>query len=482
MNLRDTEQALLATLLVDRGAKDRVRAELTADKFSFGPAEKFSKSHQKIYSAMIKCNGRVDVVTVSNNLGDDLESSGGQAYLQYLATACLQQLGVRSTEGLPQWVRVIDAAGRLRQLGELVEKYQKMYEDFQLLLDQVGDVDLFVADFQERVSKIALGGTADEYNHVSAASSVYRRILEDEANGIILSFYPMGWPSFESFAIPPQSELMVISGLSGIGKTQLMLQIALGVAIQIKAQGLPGCVAINSYEMTEWRCTRRLAACLAGVDYQGNAVRNKQSSSYATMMNVLEFIDTLPIYFDTTMTIPQISMNCAKMSSQGKPVVFLGIDYAEEVPEGEKHQSEELRVSSIFRGSKRMAVALGMCSCVLSQVSDVAAFPNAIVPYNRLRYSRAGTNAAGVIVYVYNPPQMKKMNIHFTFAEELGDDGVAYALVQKNRDGRVGAFPLEWRDDITRFRDTSLMGFGVTQLYRNLDTLGFINGRFEEDF
>ena len=481
MNLQKTEAAILSTIFVDRGAIEIVKPELSGDKFTCGPgADKVSASHKLIYQAMMKVPGRIDVVSVTNELGEDIDKAGGASYLQYLATACLPQLGIRSTEGLPQWIVTVDAAGRLFHVGELVDEYSKLYSDFSALLDRIEDVDTFIADFQEKLSSIALGATGIKYEHISTANAGYRRVLEDEADGKILSFFPCGWPSFDKFGLPPQAALMVLSGLSSMGKSQMMLQIALGLAIQLKANDHPGVVVINTYEMSGWRCARRLAAALVGVDYQCHNVRVKDSKEFSSLHNALDFVDTLPIYYDTSMTTPQIAMQCTRLYSQGRPPVFVGIDYAEEVPD--ENQSEELRVSGVFRGAKRLAVSLELCSCVLSQVSDITASANGIIPYNKLRYSRGATNAADVICYVYNPPQMRLMQIPFTFEESLGDEGYAYIIVQKNRDGKIGSFPMDWSTSCARFKDPGFTSLRAP-LYENLEKLGFINGRFEvEDF
>lgn len=484
MNLQQMEQAILATLLVDRGGINIVKPELTEDKFSFGPEVKdqFRDAHRLIYRAMLQIPGRVDVLSISSELGDNLERVGGMSYLQFLSNACLPQLGIRSTEGLPQWVIAVDTGGRLRQLGDVLEGYSRMFDDFQTLISNVDDVDTFAADLVEKVNRIVLGSTSTQYKHITTATAGYRRVLEDEARGKVLSYYPVGWPSFERFSIPPQSSLMTISGMTSVGKTQLMLQLALGVAIQIKAQDVPGVVVINSYEMVGWRNARRLAACLAGVNYQGARVKDEDSVEYRAMNEALDFVDTLPLYYDDAdMTTPQIAMQCVKIMATEGPIRFLGLDYAEEVPDENKQGSEELRVSGIFRGGKRLSQATGMCYCILSQVSDISQFPNGIVPCNRLRYSRGATNASDVICYVYNVPQMRLMRIPFVFHEDLGEDCYAYVLIQKHRDGKLGAFPLEWTPDITRFRDLSLGEFGNTQLYRNLDKLGYVNGRFVRD-
>jgi replicative DNA helicase len=272
------EQATLASLFVDRGVKDVVKPELSEDKFSYGPGgvEILQKSHSLIYRAMVKVPGRIDVLTVAKELGDDLDKVGGESYLQYLATACLPQLGVRSTEGLPQWVIAIDTG------------YSRMFDDFVSLVDKVEDVDSLAADMIEKINRVVLGTASTQYKHISVATSDYKRRMEDEARGFVHTYYPCGWPSFEKFGIPPQAGLMVISGLSSMGKSQLMLQVALGVAIQIKASDSPGTVVFNSYEMKGWRNARRMAACLAAVDYQSLALRKEDSAEYFKMSNALE--------------------------------------------------------------------------------------------------------------------------------------------------------------------------------------------------
>lgn len=474
MNLHQVEQAILAAMLIDRGVANAVRAELTADKFIYGPAgDKLSDLHSLIYRAMMKVDGRIDVLSVSRELGENLERVGGEAYLQYLATVCFSQLGIHSTEGLGSWVNLVDTAGRLKQLGDLIGVYDSLFEDFENLLANVEDVDRFVVEFQNKLNAIVLGGQLGGYRHISDANNEYRRIMEDEADGKVLTYFPVGWPSFERFGIPPQASLMAISGMSSMGKTQLMLQMLLGLAIQIKADGLPGCVVLNSYEMVGWRCSRRLAACLAGVNYQGLAVRNRESDAYSSMNEAIDFVDSLPIYYSSEdMSSSQIGIQCAKISATAGPVKMLGVDYAELVPDTSQ-SNEELRISGIFRNAQTLARSTGMCACLLSQVSDIGMFPSGIVPYDKLRYSRGATNACDTIGYLYNPPQMRAMRISFKFPEELGDENMAYLIVQKNRDGQLGAVPLEWTAEITRFKDLALVGFGDSPLYRNLNKLGF---------
>jgi len=486
MRIDQVERAVLAVMFNDKTSSTQIKAELSADKFVFGPSTdgKVPKtsSHKLIYRSMLSCK-EIDPIAVAINLGDDLDRVGGEAYLGYLSSQFLNQMGIMSSDGLGEWVTFVDRSGRLKAIGDVVESSAALYENFLMLVENVEDVDQFGSDIVQRMTTILLGTSTSGYQHIATANNEYARRVEDEASGEIVTYYPMGWPSFSRYGLPPQDALFVLSGLSGIGKTQIMLQMGLGVAIQLKHNGLSGRVLFNSYEMAGWRLSRRIASCLSGVNYQSKKLKDTRSKEYSQMMQALEFVSTLPIFYDDTdMTSNQIRLQALKLAAE-EPVYFIGIDYAEELPD-EDPGSEELRVSRIFRNSKGTARATGACVCLLSQLSDVSKFPSGIVPYNRLRYSRAGTNAADVIAYLYNPPQMRKMRIPFTFDNSLGDESMAYLLIQKYRDGEVTSIPLLWYDKLVRFEDPILKKVGGrTELYQHIEDLGYVDGEFiAEDF
>ena len=46
----------------------------------------------------------------------------------------------------------------------------------------------------------------------------------------------------------PRDQLVVITGLSGSGKSSFVFQVNLGTALGLVRYGLPGCVAINSLD------------------------------------------------------------------------------------------------------------------------------------------------------------------------------------------------------------------------------------------
>ncbi|NIV37776.1 MAG: hypothetical protein GWN58_52695, partial [Anaerolineae bacterium] len=98
MNAFGYEQALLSCILQKTEPIKMVSAELTADKFSYGPGGGEGAAHQLIYRAAVACNRKgvpPDVLNVGRQLGDKLEDAGGTAYLRELVGA-LQALSIRT--------------------------------------------------------------------------------------------------------------------------------------------------------------------------------------------------------------------------------------------------------------------------------------------------------------------------------------------------------------------------------------------------
>jgi len=141
-----------------------IAVELDDDKFDpKGP-------HAIIYRAMqdvIFDGGVPNVPNMCRALGSNLESVGGREYLQSLL-GWLPAIGVADTSGFETWVRVVDSAGRLRQLGMVVDKYGKLYEDFDRLVEQVEDADVFVANFLSEINR-GIGSVRSSYKHISDA-------------------------------------------------------------------------------------------------------------------------------------------------------------------------------------------------------------------------------------------------------------------------------------------------------------------------
>jgi replicative DNA helicase len=352
----------------------------------------------------------------------------------------------------------------------VIDTYHQKYKEFENLVATVTNVDSFMSDVFRDIQK-AQGLLKHKYRPFREGVEEFRRHLSHNIQGDVTQILPMGWPGLFKMGIPPKQGLMVISGLEGSGKTQLLLQILLGRVIQMKANNQPGCVAFNSYEMPGWKLAKRLACCLAGVDGHKLALGEyeKGDEEVQRVQEALEFLETLPIYYDDSqlMTSDAIHWQSNALHANCGPLTDLGIDYAELVPDS--GESEELRVSRIYKNAARLTT-IGATAYMVSQFNRGAQMTETKRGgKGRLRYTSVAQHIAHVIAELYNIPAMVDASEEFTIPEGYSKDK-AYLIVEKNRDGPTGAVPLEWDGPSTRFADSSLSKkFGPQTLYENLD-------------
>jgi len=419
----------------------------------------------------------VDTATVATKLGVDLKLVGGQKYLSDLSKA-MPDAGIASTEGLPEWAHLVDNAGRVRSLRSILGRYSDR------VIEDTAEIDGVYADLLTDLANAQSAKTS--YHPISEAVAEFRLRLEQESGGKAVSWLPFPWESTRKYRLLPRESLVTLTGLSSIGKSQLLAEFLLGSALQIKKYDLPGVVTLNSYEMKGWRYASRMASCLSGVNLLSKSLNDTTSDEYHRLMEATEFIETLPImYDDGDMTSAQIINHSISLSHEWGGIHVVGVDYSELVPD--KGASEELRVSGIFRNAQRLSRTLDACVIVLSQFSgDVLHESTKIGGPGRTRYSRAGWHAAEVVLELYNPAQMRTQGISFEFPSWLPDADKAYALIQKNKNGPTGWFAMNWTPGYVRFSDPTLAGYGMSALFEGLEEMwdrkAYENREAEGDF
>lgn len=473
MKIADYERAILAALLKNPEVRNPVASELTQDKFGYGPGFDRSDSHKLIYSAILDLmlgKRPIDLSSVERQLSDNLELTGGSVYLKNLLKVPDKLgLSIQNRESIFSWVKFVDNAGRLRHSGMVIDKYAKMYDDFEKLAVATESVDQFLSAMISEI-QTAQGLMKHSYVPISEGVAIFRRKLELSAKGQITDVLPTGWPSLFNQGLPPRQSLVVISGLESSGKTQLALQILLGRAIQMRANNEKGCVAINSYEMPLDRLVKRMACCLTRINGQ-ELMQGKyglESREIKRINHALDFIAGLGnIYGDDSqlMGSEAIHWHSNALHVNNGPLTDMVIDYAELVPD--KAESEELRVSRVFKNAGKLR-AIGTTAYVLSQVNRQWGNKAKVASMDQLRYSGAAGHVADIVMHLYNMPAMKARTVEFKCPSGL-DEEKAYIFVQKYKEGEPKVITLNWEGSCTRFSDIALSTkFGKPKLYENL--------------
>lgn len=445
--------------------------ELVPTRFNYGPGNQIGVEHRLIYEAMLQVFERgedVNIASVAAELGVNLKHIGGEAYL-FDITQTMEQLNIESLRGLPRWAEIVDASGQLFMLKSSLSDYTESLEDIPGALDRIANPGEYIIDLIEDLGNIHKAKT--DYEHIRTASARFRENFTSEARGEAVSWLPIGWESTKRYKILPYDSMVVITGLSSIGKSQLMAQFILGAAINLKIGGIPGVCLINTYEMPNEIYVQRMATALSGVDINSEEALTVGSSEYYKLMEASEFLEDMPIYTsDADMSTGDITIQANAMMAQHKNVHVVGVDYSELVPD-KTGNSEEQRVANVFRNCKRLAQSLGPSVIVLSQVTGEAFNSSSrIAGAWGTRYTKVGWHAADLEIELYNPVQMRQMSMSFTLPDHLPDSEHAYLLIQKNKNGPLGYVKLNWTPECTRLTDPAMISFGGKKwLYRNLD-------------
>jgi len=465
VNITDFEEAILASMLAPDEAERLKNIRMVTLEL---PEDRLSGDRKQVYRAIVDChinNEPVDLLTVARRLGTKLEKLGGMPELRRINDA-LVRLELYSTAGLPKWAEIVDNAGRLRQIHLILQEQAGFLQNFEKACSEVQNVDEYLADLINRLHR-EQGILKSGYQHITQHVDNWERYFELQCQGKVVDRLLTGWPSWDSKTVGlPKGELSILAGLPATGKTQLALQLGYNVATKLKK----GCVAINSLEMTSKKLIDRLSCCQAEVDSKKLQAGQLSQSEISRLRLASERLRKLPMYIDDSDFISSgvIGFQASALHSMQEkgPIQLLVIDFAELVGD-ERTDSEELRVSGIYREAKRIAKNLNTSVLLLAQYNRGVGLRNDKIGTNSdIRYSGMAEIAAGAIFHIYSPAQLHRMGIPVQPPPEMPiEENTAFVVCGKNKDSPTGFWKMGWNPLFTKWFDLS----EGTQLGRRAD-------------
>lgn len=467
MKVPDYETAIISSCFVNDPVEQRRIVRLLASELA---DDKFTEQRRLIYVAILDCFTRgkgIDILTVAEQLGSSLDGVGGMTELRHLVGS-LERLGLPGLPSLPNlqaWAQVVDKAGRLRQIGLVAQEYAPLATEYESMLDKVEDIDDFTADFVGKIRQ-RYGLLKAGYNPIDKHIVDWERDAELQFQGLWTDRIRTGWENWDRRAVGlPKGELVVLCGLPSVGKTQLALQITRNVALMLRRSGESGCVAVNSLEMTGKKLIQRLACAYAEVDsrhlYSGQVA--KGGPEYVRLRAEASKLERFPIFIDDSDIVRSsaIELQCSALHAEEGPLRLLVIDFAELVGDP-REESEELRVSGVYRRGKSIAKNLNTTVIILSQYNrGVSERTDKMGTNFDIRYSGFAEILAGMIVHIYNPFQLRLMGIDVQPPLEMPvQDNIAYLTVGKNKDAPTNRWRAGWYPKWTLWTDEGGENFG----------------------
>jgi replicative DNA helicase len=431
----DAERAVLASMLLEQAAIDKVEEILTDELF-------YRDAHRRIFRAIASLSERseaVDLITVTEELKrhGDLEAVGGVTFLQslldsvptaanveyhgrlVLEKAVLRKLIQVSTEIIDQsyesaepWTDILDKAEqKLFGIGEA-----RLRREFAPMKEILKSTFLLLEELYE--NKRAVTGVPTGYTDLDRMTS--------------------GWQS---------SDLIVIAGRPSMGKTSLMLNMAENAAIDYK---IP--VGIFSLEMSKEQIVQRFLCSRARVPAHRLRTGFLKESEWPLLTQAAAHLSEAPIFIDDTPAIGLMEMRAkARRLKARHGLGLVVVDYlqlARGMPGVESRQQE---ISQISQGLKALAKELSVPVIAGSQLSRAVESREIKRPIlSDLRESGAIEQDADLVIFIYREEMYKPDK------EEV--KGQAEVIIGKHRNGPVGTVRMAFLNEFTRFENLAPMG------------------------
>ena len=459
----DIEQALLGAIFVDNKAIERVSAVLRPDHF-------YDPLHQRLYEAIVASFERGGIIVTPLTLHAQMKADpglievGGLTYLANLAAAAPALPNVRDYAHILHdlWVR-----RALINIGETIVNtaYEAPLEKPPATQISEAEKALYGISETSRYGDGPLDFAASLKLAVDAAADAQER-------GGKISGVSSGFADIDSLLGGLQaSDLLILAGRPGMGKTALATNIAFNAA-RLHAQdtadgarsrGAP--VLFFSLEMAAQQLAARILSEQTEIEMSKIRSGRFSESEWERFVLKMQDLSTIPLYIDDTggISIAQIAARARRFNRE-KGVGLIVIDYLQLIEPTRRVESRVQEITEITKGLKTLAKELKVPVLALSQLSrGVDSRDDKRPVLSDLRESGSIEQDADVVMFVFRQAyyeKSRKPDESDPKFEEWAEkwarvEHIADLLVEKHRHGPTTKLDLFFDDRFTRFKDLS---------------------------
>lgn len=240
-------------------------------------------------------------------------------------------------------------------------------------------------------------------------------------------------------------ELVVIGGRPGMGKTLLLVKLALNISSHYPVQ-------FFTYDLTSFLLTNRFISNLSGIAMSKILQFDFKQEEKAKLTSLEKDLKDHRIFINDSYSnsVTAFKEHCLKQIEElGVKVIFL--DYLQMMSTSRYRNSRELEISYITRELKNFAKDNDVCIIVSSQLSRAVETRGwSKQPLlSDLRDSGSIEQDADKVIFIYRPEYYNIME------DEEGNntDCIVELIIAKNRNGIVETVKLKRDEDFTTFND-----------------------------
>ena len=452
----EAEQAVIGSILVTNEIFDEINTIVSSNNF-------YDPMHQKIFSAienLIYKGMLANPITLKNYFEGEKDDLNVPEYLVKITkfSTSTRQATEYSKIIYDMFVRrelikiseqTIDTA----KINDLNTNGQTIIENSERLLFDLAEKGSFnssLIKFDEAMKQtidMASAAYKNEEGIVGVPTGL--RDLDDRLGGL------------------HKSDLIIIAGRPGMGKTALATNIAFNAAQKLQDSGRKSCIAFFSLEMSSEQLSTRILAEQSRI--KSNDIRRGRISDeqFDKFLETSKNISELPLFIDETPAITIAAMsNRARRIKRIHGLDMIIVDYIQLMRGTLNYKDGRVQeVSEITQGLKAIAKELAVPVVALSQLSRQVEQRDDHKPQLAdLRESGSIEQDADVVMFVYREgyylqrKEPREATVeHAEWQAKMNEVAhLAQIIIGKQRHGPIGNVTLEFEERFTKFKDTQI--------------------------
>ena len=418
----EAEASLLGAMLMDGGLYNEIA------RGRLGPADLSREQHRIVLAAIARVAERsehVGFATVQSDLAahSELDAIGGAQFLVGLMQ------NVPTVAHASSYAAIVERTALLRRLIGVANEIARIA----LTREESGAA---VSDAQELLFAVS---ESTLHRDIVPLDVALRRYAEQiDARGDLRVGIRTGIESVDkkTGGLQP-SDLILIAGRPGLGKTSLALNVVEHAAVVQRKT-----CAFFSMEMSEMQVVQRLVSMRAEID--GNRMRRGRLSTqeFTAISAASSELQQAPIFVEESsrLNVTDILAKSRRLQAE-RGLDLVVIDYLQLIEGVGDDESRVLEVARISRALKAIARELEVPVVALSQLSRQIEQRGTEPMLSDLRESGALEADADLVLFLWQKDRKDR------------EEGVVRLKLAKHRNGPTGDFDLHFQSDLTRFRD-----------------------------
>ena len=428
----EAEQSVLGAAFMSKSALQKVCEDLSSESF-------YLDAHSKIYDVikeLYNTNVAVDITTVTDRLKSKklLKQIGDVDYLLEIVNS------VPTASNVDYYINIVNEKAILRNLiSTATSIVSEAY---------MGDATIneTLDDAERKILGVVKNRKSGEFKPIQEALTNAQLNLEklSESGGEITGI-PSGFYDLDKVTTGfHENELIILAARPGMGKTAIVLNIVVNVALATKKN-----VAVFNLEMNAEQLAMRMISSAGQIDGYKIRTGKLEHSDWKRVNEAISQLAETNIKIDDTpgITIGEIRAKCRRLAATEKGLLLIVIDYLQLVSTTSKYAgNRQQEVAEISRALKTLALELKVPIIACAQLSRAVEGREDKRPLmSDLRESGSIEQDADIVAFLYRDDYYNKE------ARMDDNNSVVEFIIGKNRNGQTKTVELLFKKNTSTF-------------------------------